>query len=182
MAVLNAGFGQVRHEERAMTVFFTADLHLGHANIIKYCKRPFMNEEEFALAEKGDGGSWKISSESLQRHDDALIEKINEAAGSKDTLWVLGDFCWAKRNHLQQAQKYRERIKCPDVRLVRGNHDKSAIDSVFTEVIEQGMIEVDDQEIWLNHYPMRSWEHAHAGVWHLYGGRRRGAKKPVAGL
>ena len=27
-------------------IFFTADLHLGHANIIKHCERPFSSVEE----------------------------------------------------------------------------------------------------------------------------------------
>lgn len=28
-----------------MTIFFTADLHLGHANIIKYVPRPFSSND-----------------------------------------------------------------------------------------------------------------------------------------
>ena len=31
-----------------MQVWFTADTHFGHGNIIKYCQRPFMSREETA--------------------------------------------------------------------------------------------------------------------------------------
>jgi calcineurin-like phosphoesterase family protein len=31
------------------------------------------------------------------------------------------------------------------------------------------MIQVDGQDIWLNHYPMRSWNRSFHGSWHLYG-------------
>ena len=37
--------------------FFTADLHLNHSNIIKYSKRPFMNQVELGLMELVDNGS-----------------------------------------------------------------------------------------------------------------------------
>ena len=31
-------------------VFFTADLHFGHANIIRHCARPFADVEEMDLS------------------------------------------------------------------------------------------------------------------------------------
>jgi calcineurin-like phosphoesterase family protein len=31
------------------------------------------------------------------------------------------------------------------------------------------MVQVEGQEIWLNHYPMRSWNRSFYGSWHLYG-------------
>ena len=52
---------------------------------------------------------------------------------------------------------------------VWGNHDHRSIRSAFAEAIEQGMIEIEGQAIWLNHYPMRSWDRAFHGSWHLYG-------------
>jgi calcineurin-like phosphoesterase family protein len=31
------------------------------------------------------------------------------------------------------------------------------------------MVTVEGQEVWLNHYPMRSWNKSFHGSWHLYG-------------
>jgi calcineurin-like phosphoesterase family protein len=149
-----------------MTVWFTADTHLGHGNIIKYCLRPFLSPAERALVEKDSRNAPRLSRETVARHDDALIDAINSRVQREDTLWVLGDFCWGG---LSVARAYRERIVCNDVRLVRGNHDAPDVGAAFDRVIEQGMIRVEGQEIWLNHYPMRSWNKAFHGSWHLYG-------------
>jgi calcineurin-like phosphoesterase family protein len=81
-------------------------------------------------------------------------------------LWLLGDFCWGK---LAEATSYRNRILCRNVHLVWGNHDHHSIRPLFGEAIEQGMIEVEGQAIWLNHYPMRSWNRSFHGSWHFYG-------------
>ncbi len=147
-------------------VWFTADTHFGHSNILKYCNRPFLNDEESRLLEDDPRGSWRVSRESLARHDDALIEAINRSVAVDDTLWILGDFCWGK---YREAKRYVDRIQCDRVHLVWGNHDDRTVGQAFTKTIEQGMIRVQDQRIWLNHYPMRSWDGRFHGSWHLYG-------------
>jgi calcineurin-like phosphoesterase family protein len=147
-------------------VWFTADLHLGHGNIIKYCLRPFLTPEEKERAQRDSRSRWKVSDETIRRHDDALLEAINAAVGEQDTLWILGDFCWGR---LETARSYRERIRCQHVHLVWGNHDHRSIRPAFQEVLEQGMIDVEGQAIWLNHYPMRSWDRNFHGSWQLYG-------------
>ena len=58
-----------------MTTWFTADLHLGHRNIIGYCNRPFHDVESM---------------------NDALIENWNNAVGQDDTVWVVRDFALAR--------------------------------------------------------------------------------------
>lgn len=87
-----------------------------------------------------------------------------------DTLWIVGDFCMEGR--FDFAKAYRDRIKCRNVHLVWGNHDKRSIRPLFGQVLEQGMVKVDGQNIWLNHYPMRSWDKSFHGSWHLYGQTR----------
>lgn len=54
-----------------MTTWFTADLHLGHRNIIDYCGRPF-----------GDAVA-------MNR---ALVDGWNNVVAEDDDVWVLGDF------------------------------------------------------------------------------------------
>jgi calcineurin-like phosphoesterase family protein len=150
-----------------MRVWFTADLHLGHGNIIRYCQRPHLSpQEQKLLQEQGSRGKWRVSAETVRRHDDALLAAINDVVEPDDLLWILGDFCWGG---LVEATAYRARIHCRNLHFVWGNHDHHAIRPIFAHAIEQGMIEVEGQSIWLNHYPMRSWNRSFHGAWHLYG-------------
>src|SRR5262245_44085400 len=149
-----------------MPVWFTADLHLGHANIIKYCGRPFQTPEERERAKSDPRGRWRVSPGTVRRHDDALLAAINERVGEADTLWVLGDCCWGRR---EEAEEYRSRIACRNVHLVWGNHDHRSVAPAFEHTTEQEMITLDGQDIWLCHYPLRSWNRRFHGAWSLYG-------------
>ena len=75
-------------------IYLTADLHLGHANIIKLCDRPFSD---------------------VKRMDSALIAAINDRVSATDELWVLGDF--ANRATAKQVRKWRRSIVCRHVHL-----------------------------------------------------------------
>ena len=55
-------------------VFFTSDFHANHANIIKYCNRPWNTKEEMT---------------------EALIENWNSVVKPDDIVFNLGDFMWA---------------------------------------------------------------------------------------
>lgn len=145
-------------------IWFTADLHLGHANIIRYCNRPYLSPNEREREAVGTGG--KVSAETVRRHDAAILSAINERVARKDTLWILGDFSLSP---IYEATRYREAIRCRHVNFVRGNHDLPSYDALFERVIDQGMVKVNGKKIWLNHYPMRSWDKAFHGSWHLYG-------------
>ena len=58
-------------------VFFTADLHFGHENVIKLDGRPFANVEEM---------------------DEELIRRWNAKVGKGDLVYVLGDMIWQCHN------------------------------------------------------------------------------------
>ena len=53
-----------------MTIYFTSDLHLGHKNIIRLSKRPFISVEEM---------------------DEEIIRRFNSLVTENDTVYDLGD-------------------------------------------------------------------------------------------
>jgi calcineurin-like phosphoesterase family protein len=127
-------------------IYFTADLHLGHANIIKHCSRPFATAADM---------------------DAAILAAINKTVGQNDTLWILGDFSFRGRDPFY----YRDQINCLNVRLLFGNHDKrSKCEAAkFASVGDVAEISVGKQRIWMSHYAHRAWPASHRGSWHLYG-------------
>lgn len=133
-----------------MKLWFTADLHLGHANIIKHCKRPFSSMEEM---------------------DAVLIDNINAVVSPGDRLFIVGDFC-GQRRKAAMIQSYLSRINLnpEQIVLVLGNHDdEKESRKVFRHVHERYTAKHEDQRIVLDHYALRVWNRSHHGTWHLYG-------------
>lgn len=126
-------------------LFFTADTHFGHYNIIKHCR------------------CRKKAFNSISEMDGLFIDSINKYVKRADTLYHLGDFCWNK----QFIQKYRSAINCKNVHLIRGNHDKGNYDSAFSSV--QHMLILKKPHIHLCHYPLLSWCGSNYNSIHLYG-------------
>ena len=80
--------------------FFIGDLHFGHKNIIKF-----------------DGIRDIRHFDTIEEHDAELVRRWNKVIGRKDIVWVLGDFCFGKKN-LEIAGQLNG-IK----KLILGNHD-----------------------------------------------------------
>jgi calcineurin-like phosphoesterase family protein len=154
-------------------IWFSSDHHFGHRNIIKYLSRPFMTQEEKKEFEKAktryEVKKVRISNETIALHDDTLIDNINECVMPNDTLYHLGDFCMGS---FEQVKKYRNRINCKNVYLIKGNHDKlrhSEYKRLFVKVKDLWTIKWQGQKIVLCHYPMLRWDCGHYGSWQLYG-------------
>ena len=82
-----------------MTRHFTADLHLGHANIIRYSGRPFRD---------------------LEHMNRALVDNWNDIVDSDDEVWILGDLALGRLDDsLPLVAKLRGHKT-----LLCGNHDR----------------------------------------------------------
>lgn len=127
--------------------WFTADTHFGHANIIKYSKRPFRDANHM---------------------DEELIANWNNAVGVTDDVWHLGDFCYQGSRGVDY---YLDRLN-GRVHLIRGNHDDKgawAERQLFASAHEAHYLRLNNEKIYLSHYAMRVWRNSHHGAWHLYG-------------
>ena len=119
-------------------VFFTADTHFGHANVIKFCARPFASAEEM---------------------DEALIERWNAKVKGCDTVYIVGDMFYRAENVEETLRRLKGRKH-----LITGNHDRSWMDKVRLEdhfIGVDRIVDVSDGErgYTLCHYPMLQWPH-----------------------
>ena len=124
-------------------IWFTADKHLNHKNILAYCNRPFETVEEMNAV---------------------LINNHNSVVSPEDIVYDLGDFCQG------DAKKYLSRLNGNIIRI-KGSHDKD-IKSPYMMIIQpKGLFDEykNKRTIVLCHYAMRSWHLSHYGSWHLYG-------------
>jgi calcineurin-like phosphoesterase family protein len=126
-----------------MTIWFTSDLHLGHANIIRYCNRPFTNVEEM---------------------NEKLINNWNTLVKPGDSVYNLGDFAF----HREPSIFFNRLNGCKY--LIKGNHDKHDTMKLPWQFIKDvHMLRLDSCSIFLSHYSHRVWPEGHHGVIHLFG-------------
>lgn len=146
-------------------VWFTSDTHWGHANIIKYSKRPYKDVREM---------------------NDALIHNWNAVVQPTDVVWHLGDVAFMRVHELKGVLSRLNGMVC----FLKGNHDRSEFDELWKDasswipepakfhVFEQcHEIKEQGQLIILCHYGMRVWNRSHRGSWNLYG-HSHGSLKP----
>ncbi len=129
-----------------MSIFFSADHHFNHVNIIKYCNRPFENVSEM---------------------DSEMIKRWNSIVTSKDEVYYLGDLTLGNYG---TARSYLNKLN-GRIKFIEGNHDKNwfhAIDSQF-KLPPIKEIKISKETIVLCHYPLASWPMSHYGSLHLHG-------------
>lgn len=119
-------------------LFFTSDTHFNHANILRFCDRPWNTIEE---------------------HDQALIDNWNSVVGPDDTVFHLGDFCFGG---YPKWKAIREQLN-GHIILIKGNHcDKNmtaGVQQLFDYVTYQMRITINGQTVYLNHFPFLCFAH-----------------------
>jgi len=156
-------------------VFFTADTHLDHSNIIKYCNRPFMSPQEIKDLEfarkSGDPKAERrvsISHETVERMNAEMLNRANETVMPQDTLYIIGDFAWVKTR--DRAKYFRDAINCRNVILIWGNHDnRQLLKGLFQGYYDILDTKIDTQHIVMCHYALQVWNRSHYGSYHIFG-------------
>ncbi len=129
--------------------FFTSDTHFNHANIIRFCNRPFKDVEQM---------------------NEVMITNWNNAISKDDTVFHLGDFCLGGA---AEWTKILDRLN-GKIYLIMGNHDlkniRQGFISRFEHVAMQMRIEIGKKRIYLCHYPFLCFEGSYKDdVWQLFG-------------
>ena len=78
--------------------YYSADLHLSHFNIIKYCNRPFTCIEEM---------------------NEVIVHRWNQKVSKEDTTYLLGDISF--KNQFDWKSRLNGHIV-----VIAGNHDDSS--------------------------------------------------------
>lgn len=135
-------------------IFFTADLHFGHENVIAFDNRPFANVDEM---------------------DAELVRRWNEKVEKGDLVYVLGDMIWKTRN--DDAPSLIKSLN-GQIILIKGNHDRF-LHNAKAKAALAGVKDYDDicvtledgtkKRCILSHYFIPTYNgHRHQGI-HLHG-------------
>lgn len=123
--------------------WYTSDEHLGHANIIRYCNRPFSSVEEM---------------------DNEIIKRHNEVVSENDTVIHAGDFTLIAKPKIVY-RKYIDKLNGKHI-FLRGSHDYWLKGSRNHEIME---LTFDNTYITICHYAMRVWPRSHYNSILLFG-------------
>lgn len=113
-------------------VWIIADTHFGHSNIVRGTS-------------KWDDLSGCRDFDTLEEHNNAIVDGINNHIAKDDILYHLGDWSFGGKGNVWN---FRKRVVCENICLCLGNHDKhieknKELPNVLEKVIqsEQGKIQ-----------------------------------------
>ncbi len=128
----------------------------------------------------------------IEEHDEYLINEINRLVKPTDILWHLGDFglgfAWKDR-----LPEIRTKIKCQTIYLVFGNHDgviENSIGKIFPDDTEKAIKacfnwtgylkfgKISGRSMVLCHYAMLTWPWQHHDSIHCFGHSHSNLKLP----
>ena len=129
-------------------IFYTADLHLGHENVIAYSKRPFGNADEML---------------------ECLILNWNSVVSDNDDVYIIGDlfFKLGTKKQLEILRSLKGRKH-----LILGNHDRNlntAVRDEFASTNDYLKLNDNGRCVILSHYPILEWDGYFRGAYHIYG-------------
>ncbi len=108
-----------------MKIFFTADCHFDHDNIIKYTSRPFKDNNH------------------MNRE---LVKRWNSVVSPDDLVYHVGDFAFKG----QLNGKRFENMLNGDIVHIRGNHD---MNNGIKTYIDKAMMFFGGKDVFVQHHP-----------------------------
>lgn len=129
-------------------IYYTSDLHIGHANILKYCpQRPWTTVKEM---------------------DEGLITNWNNIIKDDDHVYILGDISF-KKSTFTETMKRLNGFK----HIIMGNHDPDNMhrESLYKTFFHQPIHEIKDKgrTVIMCHYPIFEWKHYFRNAVHFHG-------------
>jgi calcineurin-like phosphoesterase family protein len=125
-------------------IYFTADCHFNHANIIIYANRPFLGINDLIP----NSQLWVSQERKNQRAlemDTEIIKRWNDKVKSNDLVYHIGDFCFKGNTFKYYESKLNGKI----VHII-GNHDyNNGIKSLITKAI----MEFGNRVFLIQHHP-----------------------------
>lgn len=122
-------------------VWFISDTHFGHANIVKYCNRPWNSGKDAA-------GNIIVTSDDVKAMNEDMVKRWNSVVSDNDIVWHLGDFSFGGK---ETAEQVFPRLK-GKINLVMGNHDHYKIKWYY----DLGFHRVYDRKVIINDYVILS--------------------------
>ncbi|MBM7635912.1 MULTISPECIES: metallophosphoesterase [Streptococcus] len=131
-------------------IYFIADTHFHHENVIKFCNRPFSTIEDM---------------------NQKLIDNWNQIVTDNDDVYILGDFLY--RGNAKQANEILQSLKGRKF-LIKGNHehylDSPDFDqNLFEWIKDYHTLHYQKRKFILFHYPILEWDSYFHNSIHLYG-------------
>lgn len=138
-------------------IYYTADLHFGHRNVISMDGRPFNTVEEM---------------------NKTLIDNWNSRVTNKDDVYIIGDIAFRSETDVMDILKGLKGRK----HLILGNHDKPIekvwknnrdkvlqLEDVYDIRTVTDTVEGRNVQVVMCHYPIVEWPYYFRDSYHVYG-------------
>ena len=123
--------------------WFISDTHFSHANIIRYCNRPWNHG-------LGEDGQLIVDDSDVEAMNKTIVDNWNKVVGKDDIVWHLGDFSFGKKDNVE---KYFKQLN-GRINIVLGNHDKQKVKFYY----DVGFHRVYDRPVIINNFFILSHE------------------------
>lgn len=129
-----------------LMIYYIADLHLGHKNVLRFDNRPFSDIDEM---------------------EEVIVRNWNDRVKEEDTVYVLGDAFW--KNEANSVMAF-ERLN-GHKHLIRGNHDRvhGRLGRCWESIEHYREITDDETLVVMSHYPIMFYKNELYGAVMLHG-------------